>query len=111
MDLREVAVGAALSDIKDEARFARAEPYIKDLIASGSPRYQGLGHLFRGAIGLERSGLASGTSEAPSAAAAKLRAEALADLKVAAAQWPNSATAQLPRGAATAKLHCCWWKA
>jgi len=98
MDLREVAVKAALADTDDPQRFAKAARYIKELLDNPTPRYQGLGHLFQGAIDLERSGLVGATGAA--AVDGKLRASALAHLREAAEQWTNSATAQALYGVA-----------
>ncbi|WP_152050594.1 tetratricopeptide repeat protein [Tautonia marina] len=69
MRLRETAIKAALSDPSDADRFDKAQPHIEALIAGTRPEYQGLGHLFQGAIDLERSGLTgprSGSAETDS---------------------------------------------
>ena len=100
MELREVSIKAALADTADPQRFEKAEPSIKELLSSPSPRYQGLGHLFQGAIDLERSGLVGGPNTAEAVVDPKLRTSALSHLKDAAAQWPNSSTAQALYGIA-----------
>jgi cellulose synthase operon protein C len=105
LKLHAVAVEAALSDTADKARFDKAVPHINVLIASPSPRYQGLGYLFQGAIELERSGIAGTPSKDARPADAssvqpKLRASALNHLKLAAAQLPDVAEAQARYGVA-----------
>ena len=55
--LRETAVKAALGKGDDPDRFAKAEPFIKELCESKTPRFAGMGHFFRGLVALERSGL------------------------------------------------------
>ncbi len=105
MELREVAIKCALSDPADPARFEKAAPFIKDLLASTTPRYKALGHLFQGVIDLERSGLAvSSSGEASDENArkvdSKLLAPALAHLKAAATDLPDVATAQALYGVA-----------
>jgi predicted Zn-dependent protease len=97
MSLREVAIKAALSDSNDPERFALAESYIKELIGSKLPYYEGLGHLFQGAIGLEQSGLANRgvvVGEDLTAPQAKLRDEALAHLRRASEFLPRVGSAQ-----------------
>jgi predicted Zn-dependent protease len=101
--LREIAIKAALSDTKDKDRYAKAEPFIKDLVDSTARRDQALGHLFRGVIDLERSGLADAARGPNSAAAktdAKVRSSALAHLKLAADGLPEIPTAQALYGIA-----------
>lgn len=106
LGLRAVAVEAALSDVKDPQRFTKVETHIKKLIESPSSRYQGLGHLFRGAIDLELSGVGSAASAKNTKQAVltptqlKLRASALNHLKVAATQLPDAAEAQARYGVA-----------
>ncbi len=58
--LRETAVKTALSDPTDPDRYAKAEPHLEALVESAKPGYEGIGHLFNGAIALERSGLTEG---------------------------------------------------
>ncbi|MEO6808687.1 MAG: tetratricopeptide repeat protein, partial [Isosphaeraceae bacterium] len=93
---------AALLDTKDETRYDKAAPYIKDLIAASDPLYQGVGHLFQGVIDMERSGLADppSASGAPKVADPRLQAEALTHLKTAAARLPNVPAAQALYGVA-----------
>lgn len=104
--LRETAIKAALGKADDPERFANAEPFIKELCASGNPRFAGMGHFFRGLVALERSGLtaaaeADGSSDAkPVAVDPKLRTEALNELKLAAAALADSSTAQALYGVA-----------
>ena len=56
MGLHAVAVEMALSKQDDPARFEKAAPHVQALLASTEPRFQGMGHLFQGAIDLEQSG-------------------------------------------------------
>ena len=56
MALHAVAVETALADSKDPERAEKAASHIKELIGCTYPRYQGLGHLFQGAIDLEQAG-------------------------------------------------------
>jgi tetratricopeptide (TPR) repeat protein len=107
MGMHAVAVEMALSKQDDADRFAKAEPHIKALVACPEPRFQGLGHLFQGAIELEQSGMASAvaqvgqkSSEPVRLAQPKLRASALAHLKQASAQLPSVAEAQARYGVA-----------
>jgi len=105
MGLHAVAVESALSDVKDAKRADKAVPHIKELIASNLPRFEGLGHLFQGAIDLEDSGVAGvsqdGVTDAPAPAAQpKLRASALGHLKAAAALLPDVVEAQARYGVA-----------
>jgi cellulose synthase operon protein C len=98
MNLREVAIRAALSDPQDPRRFELAEPFLKELVQSKHAHYEGLGHLFQGAISLEQSGLASGApvglGDEVSPQQAKLRDLALGHLQRAAEQLPHVAAAQ-----------------
>lgn len=109
MGLHAVAVEAALADPEDPKRADKAAPHIKELIASSSPRFQGLGHLFQGAIELEQSGVVGAYAKEkekgagappPAAVQPKLRASALNHLKVAAAQLPDVVEAQARYGVA-----------
>lgn len=54
--LRKTAIQASLADANDPDRFEAARPHIEALIASSRPDYQGIGHLFQGAIELEMAG-------------------------------------------------------
>ncbi|HMB02988.1 MAG TPA: tetratricopeptide repeat protein, partial [Isosphaeraceae bacterium] len=108
LGLHAVAVESSLANLKDPDRFGKAGPHIAELINSTSPRYQGLGHLFQGAIDLERSGVAgaaASTAEGQASAAApasrpKLRTSALNHLKIAASRLPDLAEAQARYGVA-----------
>jgi tetratricopeptide (TPR) repeat protein len=106
MSLHELAVVDALSDSKDKERYDKAAPHIQVLLASSLPVYQGLGHLFQGAIEMEQSGMASGEPESKSSPAdstaklAKLRSSALDHLKKAALQFPEDGEAQARYGVA-----------
>ena len=106
MGLHAVAVEMALSKQDDPARFDKAAPHIQALLASTEPRFQGLGHLFQGAIDLEQSGLVRAVSRAGEknepmpTPQPKLRARALNHLKQAAAQLPGVAEAQARYGVA-----------
>ncbi|MGO9814037.1 MAG: tetratricopeptide repeat protein, partial [Isosphaeraceae bacterium] len=106
MGLHAVAVEMALSKQDDEARYEKSAPHVQTLLASSEPRFQGLGHLFQGAIDLEQSGLiraaaqAGRKNEMVQPAQPKLRASALNHLKLAAAQLPALAEAQARYGVA-----------
>ncbi len=106
MGLHAVAVEMALSKQDDEARYEKSAPHVQTLLASSEPRFQGLGHLFQGAIDLEQSGLIRATAQAGrknemvQPAQPKLRASALNHLKLAAAQLPALAEAQARYGVA-----------
>jgi len=106
LGLHAVAVEAALADTNDPKRFEIAAPHVAELIASASPRFQGLGHLFQGAIELEQSGVAAATAgvnpAGPDRPAGRLkpRAGALNHLKLAAAQLPDVVEAQARYGVA-----------
>jgi tetratricopeptide (TPR) repeat protein len=106
LGLHAVAVEAALAKVDDKDRFKKAEPHLAKLVACAHPRYQGLGHLFQGAIDLERSGVGNTASRATKPASAltpaqtKLRASALGHLKIAATQLPDVAEAQARYGVA-----------
>jgi predicted Zn-dependent protease len=89
MQLREVAIKAALLDTVDTARLEKAAPHIQALLEGSNTRYKALGHLFQGVIDLERSGLAAqaatgGTASAPTVEDSNLRASALKHLRSAA---------------------------
>ena len=107
MGLHSIAIESALAGVEDKARFEKASTHIQELLGSSNQRYQGLGHLFQGAIDLELSGvagvarkMAQGEPAAPSAVQPKLRASALNHLKLAAAQLPEVAEAQARYGVA-----------
>jgi tetratricopeptide (TPR) repeat protein len=106
MGLHAVAVEMSLARQDDGDRFQKAAPHIQALLASTEPRFQGLGHLFQGAVDLELSGLARPVAQAGEKQAKapeaqpKLRASALQHLKLAANQLPNLAEAQARYGVA-----------
>jgi Tfp pilus assembly protein PilF len=102
MQLREIAIRAALLDSQDPKRFAGAEPHIQELMKSPSAEHQAIGHLFQGVIELDRSGLVGAPSTATSGGSgdARLRQSALNHLKIAAAGLPKVATAQALYGVA-----------
>ena len=106
MGLHSVAVESVLGNLQDKTRFDKAAPHIKALLGCSLPRYQGLGHLFQGAIDLEHSGVAAISArdagdhgQAPTPQT-KLRASALNHLKTAATQLPDIAEAQARYGVA-----------
>ncbi|CAN5840646.1 hypothetical protein BH23PLA1_BH23PLA1_07970 [soil metagenome] len=100
MALHETAVKITLAgtDTGADERYERAEPHIKALIEGPRPDYQGLGHLFQGAIELERSGLAGATQALgrtpKDQEATRHLFEASKHLKAAASKLPRVATAQ-----------------
>jgi len=114
LGLHAVAVEVALGRQDDEQRYQRAEPHIRALLAASEPRFRGLGHLFQGAVDLERSGLIQAASRprageaaagepgeaAVRAAQAKSRASALHHLKQAAELLPFVPEAQARYGVA-----------
>jgi tetratricopeptide (TPR) repeat protein len=107
MGLHAIATESALANLKDSQRIEKASPHIKAMLASTNPRYQGLGHLFQGAIDLELAGVTAGDLDRPAGELAskggvqpKLRASALTHLKAAAAQLPDIAEAQARYGVA-----------
>ncbi len=106
LGLRAVAAEMALVDAADPDRIAKATPHVQALLDAPDDRYQGLGHLFQGAVELERSGLAVAAPGGKPAADAdaksqpRLRASALAHLKAAAAKLPEVAEAQARYGVA-----------
>ena len=106
MGLHAVAVEMTLSKQEDATRYDKSAPHIQALLSSSEPRFQGLGHLFQGAIYLEQSGLVPAVSRAGEKSEPiptpqpKLRAMALNHLKQAAAQLPAVAEAQARYGVA-----------
>ena len=106
LGLHTVGAEMALAQTDDAARLTKAAPHIQALLAAPESRYQGLGHLFQGAVELEESGVVAAVSkkpEGPDAAAKaqpKLRASALGHLKAAAQQLPDVAEAQARYGVA-----------
>ena len=102
MGLHALAVEAALANFNDKGRYETAAPHIKSLLESKHGRFQALGHLFQGAIDLEKAGMVADArpSELPKAEQAKLRASALGHLKTASTQLPHLAEAQARYGVA-----------
>jgi cellulose synthase operon protein C len=102
MGLHALAVEAALSNLKDTGRYATAETHIKSLLECKFVRFQALGHLFQGAIDLEKAGMVvdAEAMAVPRTEQAKLRSSALAHLKIAANQLPGLAEAQARYGVA-----------
>ncbi len=105
MGLHAVAIESAFSDDKDPARVEKASEHIKELIGSTLPRFQGLGHLFQGAIELEQSGVSvvvteSGGVKDTRMPQPKLRSQRLNHLKIAAEQLPDLVEAQARYGVA-----------
>jgi tetratricopeptide (TPR) repeat protein len=106
MGLHAVAVEMILSRLDDAERFRQAEPHIQALLDCPEPRFQALGHLFAGAIDLDRSGLARELTGTDAAAPTgrptppKLRSSALNHLKIAATSLPDVAEAQARYGVA-----------
>lgn len=106
MGMHAIAVEMALAKQDDPDRHKKAERHIQALLDSTEPRFQGLGHLFQGAVDLERSGVirtaaSAAANDAPSPEArAKNRAQALSHLKQAATLLPALAEAQARYGVA-----------
>lgn len=102
LGLHSLAIEAYLANLKEESRYDRAAPHIKTLLDCKIERFQALGHLFQGAIDLEKAGLVTDTKAAAIGKAdqAKLRTSALEHLKVAAAQLPHLGEAQARYGVA-----------
>ncbi len=86
----------------DPDRYDAAAPHIKDLIEGKAERFQALGHLFQGAIDLEKAGMVADAEapEIPRAEQARLRSSALGHLRIAATQLPHLAEAQARYGVA-----------
>jgi tetratricopeptide (TPR) repeat protein len=105
MALHAIAVESALSNVADEERFTKASPHIKGLLESHKDEFNGLGHLFQGAIDLEQSGVGTGPGKAKVVARSsedqyRLRASALQHLERAATKLPKIAEAQARYGVA-----------
>ncbi|MFM7591778.1 MAG: tetratricopeptide repeat protein, partial [Isosphaeraceae bacterium] len=103
--LRDVVVKAFLADSKNVGRFEQAQPYIDAMLADKAADVQGVGHLFQGAIDLERSGIGSdaevvgtaaglGDKAAAPKTALDYRKSSLDHLKKAVGQLPEVATAR-----------------
>jgi predicted Zn-dependent protease len=102
LGLHALAIEAVLANLTDKDRYEKATPDIKALLEGKSGRFQALGHLFQGAIDLERAGMVADAQnqEVTRAEQAKLRASAVSHLKIAAAQLPGLAEAQARYGVA-----------
>ena len=102
MGLHALAVESALANLEDKARYESASTHIKALLECKYARFQALGHLFQGAIDLEKAGMVADAQlgNVPKAEQAKLRASALDHLKRAATQLPHLAEAQARYGVA-----------
>lgn len=100
MRMRETAIKAALADTSDADRFAKAGPHIDALIAGSRPEYQGLGHLFQGAIDLERSGLTGPGTKAKGPEQGEALIEARSHLREATVKLPNLVMAKALYGIA-----------
>lgn len=106
LGLRVIAAGVALAEADDPARVEKAAPHVQALLAATEDHYQGLGHLFQGAVDLEASGVvesiakSGGTPAERPEVQPKLLASALSHLKTAAAQLPDVAEAQARYGVA-----------
>ena len=57
MGLHALAVEAALANLNNQGRYEVAAPHIKSLLECKHARFQALGHLFQGAIDLEKAGM------------------------------------------------------
>ena len=102
MGLHALAVEAALANFNDKARYETAAPHIKALLEGKHARFQALGHLFQGAIDLEKAGMVvdAQAGDVPRAEQVRLRSSALGHLKTAATQLPHLAEAQARYGVA-----------
>lgn len=102
MGLHALAVESSLSNLDDKGRYDVAAPHIKALLECKFARFQALGHLFQGAIDLEKAGMVADAQAADVSKVeqVKLRATALEHLKKAATQLPLLAEAQARYGVA-----------
>jgi tetratricopeptide (TPR) repeat protein len=100
MRMRETAIKAALADTTDSDRFDKAAPHIEALIAGSRPEYQGLGHLFQGAIELERSGLTGPGKSTEGPKQANSLVDARTHLREATVKLPNVVMAKALYGIA-----------
>ncbi len=102
LGLHALAVEAILANFADAGRYDVAAPHIKALIEGKIERFQALGHLFQGAIELEKAGMVADAQapEVPRAEQTRLRASALGHLRIAATQLPHLAEAQARYGVA-----------
>ena len=102
LSLHALAVEAYLANLTEATRYELVAPHIQTLLDCKVERFQALGHLFQGAIDLEKAGLVSDakTPEISRTEQAKLRAAALVHLRTAATQLPHLAEAQARYGVA-----------
>ena len=102
LGLHSLAIEGHLANLDDPNRYDLAAPHIKMLLESKIARFGALGHLFQGAIDLEKAGLVADAKapETSKADQAKLRASALVHLQVAATQLPHLGEAQARYGIA-----------
>ena len=102
MGLHALAVESALANLEDKARYEASAPHIKALLECKFARFQALGHLFQGAIDLEKAGMVADAQpgNVPKPEQAKLKASALDHLRKAATQLPHLAEAQARYGVA-----------
>jgi len=102
MGLHALAVEACLANFADKGRYDAAAPHIKALLEGKFERFQALGHLFQGAIDLEKAGMVADAQapEVPRSEQARLRGTALGHLRIAATQLPHLAEAQARYGVA-----------
>jgi len=109
--LRDLAIKSLLANPNDKERFDKASVHVQALLAAKPADVQGLGHLFQGAMDLERSGVgerpmeeiaaddAETTDPARSESSkpktpAELRRSAMTHLSKAAESLPDVSTAQ-----------------
>ncbi len=102
LGLHALTIEAYLANLKDPSRYEIAAPHIKSLLDCKVDRFQALGHLFQGAIDLEKAGLvnAPNAAEMNKVDQAALRSAALVHLRTAAGQLPHLAEAQARYGVA-----------
>ena len=102
LGLHALAIEAYLANLNDPGRYDQASPHIKSLLECKVERFQALGHLFQGAIDLEKAGLVADAKapEVSKSDQSKLRSSALVHLRIAAAQLPHLAEAQARYGVA-----------
>ena len=101
MGMHAVAIEMALSKPDDTDRYGKAAEHIQSLLESAEPRFQGLGHLFQGAIELEKSGLIANRGQLrcrQGACRPEASRQALGHLKQAASLLPNLPEAQVRYG-------------
>ncbi len=96
------AVESALANLEDKARYETASPHIKALLECKYARFQALGHLFQGAIDLEKAGMVADAQpgNVSKVEQTKLRSLRMDHLKKAATQLPHLAEAQARYGVA-----------